>query len=328
MITKYLIENFDALAKRNDIDLNGRRHLFVVISPGMVASRDDLGAILQLLKELGTTLGTNIKLPSTYVSALKMVNELIATCNSDIDLHIVFREVNFFDFTTGQFWNDIHALKFTTRKNYVFVVYDDAALKVTDGRFVRIFPHIMRNIYQLDSFNDEEIKYTIKRWGCFLDYEFSDIQIDSIVHVCRGYPMLIRTACFVLKEYTDQNMSSDDLQIFLKNNEVLKSLFSKIDNHESGGFEMHGNVLCYEGNPLLKVLSVTEYQVLYLLYKYRWNFVPKDEIAKVLWPLKTIEMYSDAAIVQVIKRIRGALSKIGAPDTVIKAVYGKGYMLV
>lgn len=79
--------------------------------------------------------------------------------------------------------------------------------------------------------------------------------------------------------------------------------------------------------PVDKLFTKQERRVLKLLLEYGNHVVSRDEIAKRMWLIKTLEKYSDWAIDQLMSRIRKGLQDLLISPKIIEAVRGKGYIM-
>ena len=113
-----------------------------------------------------------------------------------------------------------------------------------------------------------------------------------------------------------------------KNDRVIIPLLTKIIEKEKirkNLLEIEDGEVFFRGISLMEVMSPTEYVILKCLMKKANNPVDRDEIAKIIWPEKTEEYYSQWAIDQSIKRLRSRLKALSLPSKIIASIRGVGY---
>jgi DNA-binding winged helix-turn-helix (wHTH) protein len=79
--------------------------------------------------------------------------------------------------------------------------------------------------------------------------------------------------------------------------------------------------------PLDRLFSRKEHRVIRYLLEKQDNLVSRDDIAKCIWPVKTMENYSDWAIDQIIARIRKRLKELSLPPSIVRTIRGQGFQL-
>lgn len=98
-------------------------------------------------------------------------------------------------------------------------------------------------------------------------------------------------------------------------------------NQEVGKLMLQNDRITLNDIPLDKFFSRQEDRVMKLFLRCPNQVLPRDEVAKYIWPTNTTEHYSDWAIDQLISRLRKRLEEFSLPTTMIQSVRGKGYLL-
>lgn len=156
------------------------------------------------------------------------------------------------------------------------------------------------------------------------------LRLNSIFKSLSEKEKIIIEACPNLKSF-ENDLDLDHLKkigLIRENNLVaVPELIKVISNNKNREkiFEIDNEEIMLRGVSLLRMLSATEY----LLLKYfitRPNVaITRDEIAKILWPIKTEDNYSQWAIDQAVKRLRDRLVSLRLSPSIVKSIRGVGY---
>jgi len=156
------------------------------------------------------------------------------------------------------------------------------------------------------------------------------LRLNSIFKSLSEKEKNIIEACPNLKSF-ENDLDLDHLKkigLIKENNLVAVPELTKIiinNKSKEKIFEIDNDEVMLKGVSLSRILSTTEY----LLLKYfitRPNVaITRDEIAKILWPIKTEDNYSQWAIDQAVKRLRDRLVSLRLSPAIIKSIRGIGY---
>lgn len=135
------------------------------------------------------------------------------------------------------------------------------------------------------------------------------------------------------KNFNDEEQIS--LAFFKKMNVVdsnNKCLITGYENLLSKHTELKNEFMVIDNNIFLnqvmidKIFSRKEHRVIKLFLSKKDMIVSRNEIAKAIWPLNTLENYSDWAIDQMISRLRKRLKQLMLPK-ILEVIRGQGYRL-
>jgi len=104
-------------------------------------------------------------------------------------------------------------------------------------------------------------------------------------------------------------------------NKYLLTQFESASTIKVTGNEVELNQISID-----RLFSRKESRVIKYLIQNPDRLIPREEIAKCIWPMNTQEKYSDWAIDQIIARVRKRMKQLALPTDMIRTLRGKGFI--
>lgn len=328
-LIRFMVSELDKLAKANKVKISTKTHKVVIIDTDDIADGNKLSYMLLFNQKLSEAGGGPLEDEGlSYSEILPVIMKKIKRILETHDIIIVIRGPGFLEFANYYMWAKLKKMKTALLENserlrFLFVVYKEAPFQMGDERFGRISDYLSQNVIEYDSVSDEDVKYSIDRWEYLLDVEFTEKERRAIREISRGYPYLIKYACFALVN-EPKGVNPEE---YLQNNVLIRNVLSEIDERKAVEVNVVSGDIRIGGDSVVYLFTPMEYNVLMLMASSQGKLVSKDDIAEVMWPGESIESYSDWAISQLIKRLRKKLKSMGVSEKVIKTVHGRGYAM-
>lgn len=302
-LTKFMVDNVDDLAKSKGLQVSSRSHIFVYVDPDELDAQDKDSFWKLVFEEYCKASQSKEKI-LTFASLRDDIRRVTAKRRGVV---FVLRGINYLSFADESLWAKLNALLVPTHwVHFLFVVYEGSDISIKERRFHRIRHLLSQNMVRLEPLDADDVEYVIVRWGSFVGCDFSEDERAAIARVGMGYPSILKACCMAVVHDGVQNEEE------LRDHPEVRMLLDRAQGKRGGSSKM---------------FSDKENVVYLMLEGRRGSVVTKDEIAVVLWGRGYGEKYSESAIVQVIRRIRGKLAASSDRCCTICSVYGRGYVL-
>ena len=308
-LVKFFIHEIDELASSLNLSVSTDTHTYVYVDPNLAEERSSEAYEKLVLESMARSIP---EFPA--VSRVSDVFDLVWKHLEKKELVIVIAGMNYLEGVDRQGWSRVRALQVYPEKvHFLFVLYEDGPLPCNDPRFSSLQPLMKENVIRFDHLSREDIEYSIDRWAYTLECSFNEDERSDIRLISRGRPLVLKACCFAMAE-----MHRKSRKTSLEDHPYVKGI-TKVDVPiPLGSNDSH--------RLLSEKLSEAEYGVFMRLLSSNGGIVGRDDMARIVWG-DGLSGYSDAALTQLVRRIKEKLTTYRVNEFEISGVYGKGYKL-
>lgn len=311
-LVRFMIDNVDQLCAKTRIPVTMKTHVYLFLDPDTADTSSEDG----IWRDVGMQLteATGIRLRAYSSEGLAAA---IGECILKKELVIVFRGLNYLAVPGGEllprlqsFW--VHS----QRVHYLFILYGGAPDACMHRSVSRIRDLLFQNVVKIEPLTNVDVEYSIDRWGYVLEHDFTLGERALISRVGKGYPSIVKACCFAIAGGNAPTLGKGWTESELRKTASVRSLLERAYSSEH-----------IFGENQWTIFSIKEARVFQVLWDNRGFIVSKDAIADALWGNSATERYSEAAIVQIVRRVRTKIKMHGKGKLVLRVVYGRGYSL-